>query len=875
VRTLASRGLRLLITLCLIASSIGALAAAANANANVAASRVATALPGGRVEFGLSNLDTTWMTSSGVPWRYRFQYLAGGVNTSGNWLTWQDPAKPPGQFALDYMTSSTTPPANYIPVFTWYQLLQSTPSIGNSELERDYSNLNNAATMSAYFASFKVLMEKAAQYGGEVVVHVEPDMWGYMQQKAAGGTASSISTMVKSSGFAEASAFPDNLAGFASELKYLRDRYAPNALLAMHASMWSSSIDIASTTDSSVNAALEADKTAAFLNSAGASGWDALFNDVDDHNAAWWELASCPNPPCVNQYFTHWWDPGNLTYPNFSRYLSWVGELHARSGVPQVVWQVPMGNQYFLTMNNTCGHYQDNVAPYFIGHPSELFNAGLIAILFGPGNDCQTSYDDAKKDGITNNGGNPTTDVLGYCNACNTHVSSWADDDGGYLRIFVGRYYAGQTPCSSVTVGTVPGSPQGPGAQISVTAEAAGCTNPLYQFWVLPPGGNAYQMQQAYSTTATFTWNTSALAPGDYRFSIWARDANSAGAYGNQLGRWDAYDNSLLYTLATPACSGLSASAAPASPAGVGTAVSVSAQASGCADPNPLYQFWVLPPGGNAYQLKQAYSTTRTFNWNTTGLAPGDYRFSIWTRDANGTGLSGNQLGRWDAYNNSILYTLTAPACSGLSASAAPASPAGIGTPVAIHAQASGCPDPNPLYQFWVLAPGGTAYQLSQAYSTNSTFSWSTSGLAPGSYRLAIWARDANSSGVNGNQLGRWDAYNNDTLYTLNSCSGLQVSVSPASPAARGTTVTVTAQASGCPDPNPQYQFWVLAPGANAYQLVQAYSASSTLTWNTTGLAPGTYHFSVWVRDTNSAGAQGNQFGTWDAYNNNTVYTLS
>jgi hypothetical protein len=47
------------------------------------------------------------------------------------------------------------------------------------------------------------------------------------------------------------------------------------------------------------------------------------------------------------------------------------------------------------------------------------------------------------------------------------------------------------------------------------------------------------------------------------------------------------------------------------------------------------------------------------------------------------------------------------------------------------------------------------------------------------------------------------------------------------------------------------------------------------LTWNTTGLAPGTYHFSVWVRDTNSAGAQGNQFGTWDAYNNNTVYSLT
>jgi len=565
-----------------------------------------------------------------------------------------------------------------------------------------------------------------------------------------------------------------------------------------------------------------------------------------------------------------------------------------------------------------------------------------------------------------------------------THFTTPSEAGG---QIFVGsgnvvRSFKMVSGCKSVTVSANPPSPAGTGTSVTLTAIASGCPNPNpdYQFWVLPPGGSAYLLQQAYSATATFTWNTSGLAPGDYRFSIWARDANSTGAYGNQFGRWDAYDNSLVYTLTTPTCSSLSASVSPPSPDGIGTAVAVSAQASGCADPNPLYQFWVLPPGGNAYLLQQAYSTNRTFSWNTSGLAPGDYRFSIWARDANSTGLSGNQFGRWDAYNNSILYTLTAPACSGLSAHAAPASPAGIGTTVTVTAQASGCTDLNPLYQFWVLAPGGAAYQLGQAYSTNSTFSWSTSGLAPGSYTFSIWTRDANSSGASGNQFGRWDAYNittytltscssisatvlppspsgigrtitvsvqamgcpdpgplyefwvlapggnayqlgqaystnstfswitsgfapgsytfsiwvrdanssgasgnqfgrwdayNITTYTLTSCSGLQLSVSPASPSASGTTVTVTAQASGCPDPNPQYEFWVLPPGGNAYQLVQAYSATSTVTWNTTGLAPGSYRFSVWVRDTNSAGAQGNQFGTWDAYNDYTVYSLS
>src|SRR2546430_769408 len=290
-------------------------------------------LPASQLEFGLTNGDVSWMTSTGVPWRYRYVYLAGGVNTTNNWLTWQDPAKPPGQYALDYMTSSTTAPASYIPVFTWYQLLQSTPSVGGSELDRDYNNLNNASTMASYYSSFKILMQKAGQYGGQAVVHVEPDFWGYMQQKGAGAGATSISAMVRSSGFAEAASFSGNLVGFASELKYLRETYSPNDVIAMHASLWASSIDIGSDRRTTISAQAEAGKTAGFLLSAGAASWDAIFNDVDDHDAAWWEAQGADN-----QDSTHWWDTSNTTFPNFTRYLEWVAELHTQTAKPQVAW---------------------------------------------------------------------------------------------------------------------------------------------------------------------------------------------------------------------------------------------------------------------------------------------------------------------------------------------------------------------------------------------------------------------------------------------------------------------------------------------------------------------------------------------------------
>jgi hypothetical protein len=393
----------------------------------------AAQLPTTRLEFGLANgpADLGWMTGSGVPWKYRYQYLAGGVNTANPWEKWQDPALPPGQFAVDYMSSSQT--NGYIPVFTWYELLQSNPSTGANESDRDFNNLNNATTMNAYFASFKTLMSKAGAFGKQVVVHIEPDFWGYMQGRTT-GDASTVSASVASSGFADASGYPNTVQGFGQALLHMRDLYAPSAVMAVHASPWSNGGDIGMSTSPGMNAVAIADATAAFLMSAG--NWDAVFNDLDDHDAGWWET----------QGRNHWWDPTNATFPNFTRYLDWVAELKAKTGKQQVAWQVPVGNQYFLTMNNTCGHYQDNVAPYFIAHPSDLVAAGLVAVMFGAGNACQTTYTDAQKDGVTNNGaganpGPPTSDAWGWCNACNTRTSVWPDDDGGYLRTFVGQYY--------------------------------------------------------------------------------------------------------------------------------------------------------------------------------------------------------------------------------------------------------------------------------------------------------------------------------------------------------------------------------------------------------------------------------------------------
>ena len=444
------------------------------------------------------------MTSSGVPWRYRYQYLSAGVNTGNGWETWNSPA---GAFATYYMNDSRT--AGYIPVFSYYELLQSNPSTGSTEMDRNYSNLNNPATMNAYYANFALLMQKAKAYGQLVVVHIEPDLFGYMEQKAAGGDASRVSASVASSGYPGFSTLPNTFQGFCWGLLMLRDSIAPNAVLAVHASTWASGVDIGWNTDPSFNMAADADKVAAFLASAGvaanshASTFDLVFNDVADHDAG---------------FTGHWWDRNDSTLPDFAQWLTWMTELHARTGLPLVEWQVPVGNQYFRTMNQTAGHYQDNRAEYFLSHTSALQAAGIIAVLFGKANTDQTNYIDALGDGVTN----PAPVTTFECALCNTHTSTWSDDDGGYLRIFVGQYYAGGSPPSAPTVV----SAKGGDTEATLTWTLPSSGSPFTSYAVTASPGGATTTVSAVVPAATITGLTNGTP---YTFSVAATNAVGTG----------------------------------------------------------------------------------------------------------------------------------------------------------------------------------------------------------------------------------------------------------------------------------------------------------------------------------------------------------
>jgi hypothetical protein len=130
-----------------------------------------------------------------------------------------------------------------------------------------------------------------------------------------------------------------------------------------------------------------------------------------------------------------------------------------------------------------------------------------------------------------------------------------------------------------------------------------------------------------------------------------------------------------------------------------------------------------------------------------------------------------------------------------------------------------------------------------------------------------VKVRDASSVGTAGNVYGTWDAYTLMT-YTLTSqpCAGLTASSSPSGTASAGTPVTISGAATGCP--NPQYQFEVQAPGSSSWKVVQSYSPNASFSWPTTGAAKGAYKYIVKVRDASSVGTtgSGNPNGAWDAY---------
>jgi hypothetical protein len=327
-----------------------------------------------------------------APFGFRYQYLAGGVNTGQGWATWN----PNGAFASMYVRDSWS--HGELPVLTYYMLLQSKPG-GGDEAHADLANLRNAQTMAAYWDDVRLLLARV-KGAKPVVVHVEPDLWGYLEQAGDATLASS----------------------FAQQWLKLRSELAPNVILAYHMSGWGTKHDIVYEDPPDATVRAYAARSATFYRSLNTK-FDIAFEDFSDRDAGFYaKINGNPNT---------WMTPAD-----FHRHVLYAQTFVKLARVRIVAWQIPLGNTVMRAMNNTWDHFQDNRVQWLLGpgsqaHLRAYVAAGFAGFLFGRGADGATCACDAAKDGITN-----PPPVNG-----NTRTSLSADDDGGYFKAQARAYY--------------------------------------------------------------------------------------------------------------------------------------------------------------------------------------------------------------------------------------------------------------------------------------------------------------------------------------------------------------------------------------------------------------------------------------------------
>jgi hypothetical protein len=331
-------------------------------------------MPGGSIPAGLpqrigwgSNAwsetpGQDWQVNSGVAWDYVYQYITYG------WEGWG------ANFVSRFVHHAWD--SHFIPLVTVYNILATPPASGEGGVPYA-AKLQNASTVQLYLTSLR----KAAQQAvgtSPVIFVLEPDFFGFMQQLSNDpanrppgvipNDPASYPVALNISGYA------NNLTGFGHYLVDMIHAEAPNALVAPEASFWAMNDSLWSLTDA--DAIQNAQATAQFLMA-------TVGNQADLLVVEWGDRDSGYDP-------THapFWDLANQVEPRATRAILWENALSQRAGKRLILWQVPVGN---MSLDNaSCYHYQDNRAAYAFAHPRDLFDAGVMGVVFGGGQGCST-----------------------------------------------------------------------------------------------------------------------------------------------------------------------------------------------------------------------------------------------------------------------------------------------------------------------------------------------------------------------------------------------------------------------------------------------------------------------------------------------------
>jgi len=238
---------------------------------------------------------------------------------------------------------------------------------------------------------------KAARARGPVVLQLEPDLMGYVEQRAPHGDAALVPAAVASTGIAALGGLPNTAAGFAQAVLALRDRIAPRVIVGYHISIWGTGMDIHLSHPATAEVDRMAAQAVAFYRTLHAR-FDVTFTELTDRDAGYAQVVNGEGPGA-------WW-----TNVDFNHDIRFLADYHRRIALPVVMWQIPLGNTVSPVVNNTPFHYKDNKVQWLLGpgsapHLRAFVRAGGVALLFGGGQTQDTDAGAASGDGHPDDGG--------------------------------------------------------------------------------------------------------------------------------------------------------------------------------------------------------------------------------------------------------------------------------------------------------------------------------------------------------------------------------------------------------------------------------------------------------------------------------------
>ncbi len=350
--------------------------------------------------------DNARTLRSAAPFGVRWHYLSGGAATSASWTSWRTGE---GSFVTSYVEDSRA--AGAIPFFSYYVLQETPPASSRSEEpDKVVDGLGNPLGVRRVTADIRRALQRLGRAGGPAVLQIEPDMWGYLQQRF-GDDATDSPVRLRGVN-RHAHGLPENLRGFARLITRMRNAEAPNVLLAYPVSIFGTHKDIKLSHPDPAELQNMIRRSVAFWRSAGRP-YDLMTFEHTNRTAGYQIKVDG-----VSESDARW------TEQDHQRHLAYVRGVLAATRRPGVLWQVPPGNTVRPQQDDTPGHYTDDKVQALLGRKGRPLlrayrDAGVAMVLFGsafPNDTCACVRRDqhARGDGVPDDGGYLADQVRSY-----------------------------------------------------------------------------------------------------------------------------------------------------------------------------------------------------------------------------------------------------------------------------------------------------------------------------------------------------------------------------------------------------------------------------------------------------------------------------